>query len=152
MRVLFDANVLLDVLLEREPHVEVAEKLVALVDNARIEGFVCATAVTTLYYVGAKALGRSAVFEHLRTLLGLFEVAAVDGDVLQRALDRDGFADYEDAVVHEAAHSVGCHAIVTRDATGFAKATMPVLQPLELLAAVAVNEDLGGSATLPRRA
>ena len=152
MRVMFDANVLLDVLLEREPHVEVAEKLVALVDNRRIDGFVCATAATTLYYVGAKALGRRAVFEHLRTLLGLFEVAAVDRDVLQRALDTDGFGDYEDAVVHEAAHSVGCHAIVTRDATGFAKAKMPVLQPLELLAAVAASEDLGGSATRPRRA
>lgn len=149
---MFDANVLLDVLLEREPHVEVSEKLVALVDNRRLEGFMCATAVTTLYYVGTKALGRGAVHEHLRTLLGLFEVAAVDRDVLQRALDADGFGDFEDAVVHEAAHSVGCHAIVTRDATGFAKATMPVLQPLELLAAVAASEDVGGSATRPRRA
>lgn len=141
MKVLFDANILLDVLLEREPHVEVAEKLVALVDNRRIEGFICATAATTLHYVGAKALGQKVVHEHLRTLLGVFEVAAVDRDVLQRALDSSGFADYEDAVVHEAAHSAGCSAIVTRDATGFSKATMPVFQPLELLAAVAARAD-----------
>ncbi|MBU4557005.1 MAG: PIN domain-containing protein [Actinobacteria bacterium] len=141
MRVLFDANILLDVLLEREPHVGVAEKLVALVDNRRIEGCICATAATTLYYVGAKALGQRAVHEHLRTLLGVFEVAAVDRDVLQRALDTNGFTDYEDAVVHEAAHSAGCGAIVTRDAMGFAKATIPVFQPLELLAAVAARSD-----------
>ncbi|MDI6712257.1 MAG: PIN domain-containing protein [Anaerosomatales bacterium] len=141
MRVLFDANVLLDVLLERNPHVEVAEKLVALVDNRRIEGFVCATAVTTLHYVGSGALGQKAVRKHLRTLLGIFEVAAVDRDVLQRALDSNGFTDYEDAVVHEAAHAAGCHAIVTRDAAGFSKATMPVFQPLELLAAVAARAD-----------
>ncbi|MGV8084047.1 MAG: hypothetical protein AB2L09_10510 [Coriobacteriia bacterium] len=64
-----------------------------------------------------------------------------DANVLQRALDTDGFTDYEDAVVHEAAHSAGCSAIVTRDATGFAKATIPVFQPLELLAAVAVRPD-----------
>lgn len=141
MRVLFDANVLLDVLLEREPHVEVAEKLVALVDNRRIEGYLCATAATTLHYVGAKAFGQRAVHEHLRTLLGVFEVAAVDRVVLQRALDAKGFTDYEDAVVHEAAHSVGCTSIVTRDATGFAKATIPVFQPLELLAAIAARTD-----------
>lgn len=141
MRVLFDANILLDVLLEREPHVEVAEKLMALVDNRRIEGFICATAATTLHYVGAKALGQKVVHEHLRTLLGVFEVAAVDRDVLQRALDSSGFTDYEDAVVHEAAHSAGCSAIVTRDAAGFLKATMPVFQPLELLAAVAARAD-----------
>ena len=58
MRVLFDTNVLLDVLLEREPYVQVATRLVAPVDNGRIEGSICATAVTTLYYVGAKDLGR----------------------------------------------------------------------------------------------
>lgn len=141
MRVLFDTNILLDVLLEREPHVEIAEKLMALVDNRRIEGFICATAVTTLHYVGAKALGQRAVHEHLRTLLGVFEVAAVDREVLQRALEVNGIADYEDAVVHQAAHSAGCSAIVTRDATGFAKATMPVFHPLELLAAVAAGAD-----------
>ena len=99
MRVLFDTDVLLDVLLEREPHVEVAEKLVALVDNRRIEGLICATAATTLHYVGAKVLGRKAVCEHLNTLLGFFDIAAVDRDVLQRALDANGFTDYEDAVV-----------------------------------------------------
>jgi len=141
VRVLFDANILLDVLLERDPHVEVAQKLVALVDNDRIDGYICATAATSLYYVGAKALGQKAVHGHLRTLLGLFQVAAVDRDVLQRALDTNGFADYEDAVIHEAAHSAGCGAIVTRDATGFTKATIPVFQPLELLAAAAVRSD-----------
>ncbi len=141
MRVLFDTNVVLDVLLEREPHVEVAEKVVALVDNRRIEGFICATAATTLYYVGAKVLGLRAVHEHLRMLLGIFEVAVVDGAVLRRALDTTGFTDYEDAVVHEAAQSAGCGAIVTRDATGFAKATIPVFQPVELLATFAARTD-----------
>lgn len=141
MKVLFDANTLLDVLLERQPHVEVAQKLVALVDNRKIEGYICATAATTLYYVGAKALGQKSVHAHLRTLLGMFEVAAVDRDVLQRALDLDGFTDYEDAVVHEAAHSAGCSAIVTRDATGFTKATIPVFQPLELLATVVARSE-----------
>ena len=63
MRVLFDTNVILDVLLEREPHIDVASKLVALVDNGRIEGSVCATTVTTLYYIGAKDLGRKAAHE-----------------------------------------------------------------------------------------
>jgi predicted nucleic acid-binding protein len=141
MKVLVDANVLLDALLAREPHVEAAAKLVALVDNGKIEGHVCATAVTTLHYVGAKALGQKEVRVHLRTLLDVFEVAAVDRDVLERALNADGFTDYEDAVVHEAAHAAGCAAIVTRDATGFTNATIPVFLPLELLAAIAARSE-----------
>lgn len=141
MRVLFDTNVLLDVLLEREPHVQVASKLIALVDNRRIEGSICATAATTLYYVGAKDLGRKRAHDHVRTLLSLFEVAPVDRNVLQRALDDDGFNDYEDAVAHAAAHAAGVGAIVTRNGGDFAKATIPVFDPHELLAAVAARAD-----------
>jgi len=125
LRVLFDTSVLLDVLLEREPCVQAATRLVALVDNGRIEGSICATAVTTLYYLGARDLGRRRAHEQVRTLLGVFEVAPVDRDVLQRALDDDGFGDYEDAVAHEAAHAAGVSAIVTRNGRDFAKATLP---------------------------
>ena len=113
----------------------------ALVDDRRVEGLICATAATRLHDVGARVLGRRAVREHLHTLLGVFAVASVDRDVVRRALDANGFTDYEDAVVHEAAHAAGCNALVTRNATGFVKATMPVFQPVELLAVVAASAD-----------
>lgn len=141
MKVLFDANVLLDVLLEREPHVGAATRLIALVDNGRIEGVICTTAVTTLFYIGSKDLGHGTAREHLRTLLSLFQVAPVDGDVLQRALGDGGFKDFEDAVVHEAAQAAGVAAIVTRNTGDFAKAAIPVFEPNELLAAVAARTD-----------
>lgn len=70
----------------------------------------------------------------------LLELAPVDRDVLQRALD-DGFGDYQDAVAHEAAHAAGVGAIVTRNGRDFAKATIPVFNPDELLAAVAARTD-----------
>ena len=63
----------------------------------------------------------------------------MDRDVLQRALDDDGFSDYEDAVAHEAAHAAGVNAIVTRNGRDFAKATIPVFEPRELLAAIAAR-------------
>ena len=142
MRVLFDANILLDVLLEREPHVDVATRLVALVDNGHIEGSICATAVTALYYVGATDLGRRRAHDEVRTLLAVFDVApAVGRDVLQRALADDGFSDFEDAVAHEAAHAAGVSAIVTRNGRDFAKATLPVFEPHELLAAIMAGSD-----------
>ena len=59
--------------------------------------------------------------------------------VLTRALDLR-FADYEDAVVHEAAIASGATAIVTRDAMGFSRATLPVYMPIELLAALGSTE------------
>ena len=140
MKVLFDTNVLLDVLLEREPYVEVVSKLFSLVDNGRIQGSFCAPAATTAYYMTAKGLGSKRAHDQVRTLLSMFEVATVDGGVLQRALD-SGFSDYEDSVAHEAAVAAGVGAIVTRNAQDFTKATIPVFEPHELLAAIASRRD-----------
>jgi predicted nucleic acid-binding protein len=134
--VLFDTNVVLDVLLDRAPHVDVAAKLFALVDNGRVEGSICSTTATTIYYIAAKSFGRGRAHSQVHELLTLFEVAPVDRDVLDRALDLD-FTDFEDAVLHEAARNAGAVAIVTRDGAGFARATVPVFDPQELLAAVA---------------
>ncbi len=139
MNVLFDTNVILDVLLEREPHVEAASKLFALVDNGRIEGSMCATTATTIYYIAAKSFGDRRARDQVHGLLGLFEVASVGRDVLDAALDID-FSDYEDAVLHEAARAAGATAIVTRDSQDFANSAIPILDPQELLAVIAASQ------------
>lgn len=140
MKVLFDTNVVLDVLLDREPHIDVAAKLFALVDNGLLEGSICATTVTAIYYIAAKSFGRRRAHTQVHELLGLFEVAAVDREVLDRALELD-FADFEDAVAHEAARTSGMSAIVTRDGGDFVNASLPVFDPHELLAAIAAASD-----------
>ena len=138
MKVLFDTNVVLDHLLAREPHVEAAERLLSLVDAGRIEGVLCASTVTTLHYLAGKAVGPEAAARHLRSLLEMFRIAPVNGEVLQQAL-RLPFGDYEDAVLHEAARHEGVHAIVTRNGKGLRfseEALRPIFSPQELLAAV----------------
>ncbi len=139
MNVLFDTNVILDVLMERDPYVDAASKLFALVDNGRLKGSICATTVTTVYYIAAKDFGRSRAREQVHGLLGLFEVASVDRNVLDSALD-NAFVDYEDAVLHEAARAMGATAIVTRDRRDFVNSAIPALDPQELLAAVAAAQ------------
>jgi predicted nucleic acid-binding protein len=140
VKVLFDTNVVLDVLLAREPHAGVAARLFTLVDNERIDGAVCATTVTTVAYVATKAVGGKQAKKLLRQLLDLFAVAPVDRDVIEAALRLD-FVDTEDAVVHEAARAWGAAGIVTRNGRDFARASLPVLEPEELLAAVVAAGD-----------
>lgn len=133
---MFDTNVVLDVLLAREPHVDAAAKLFTLVDTGVIEGSICATTATTVCHIAARSFGRERAQAQVRALLALFDVARVDRSVLDGALALD-FTDYEDAVLHEAAKGNGMAAIVTRNGHDFAKATLPVFSPTELLAAVA---------------
>ena len=132
MRVLFDTNIILDVLLGRAPHVAPATVLLDRVAAKTLDGLLGATTMTTIHYLATKAVGTRTAQGHIRTLLGLFEVAPVTRAVLTDALDLD-LADYEDAVLHEAARHAGAEAIVTRDPKGFAAARLKLYAPDELV-------------------
>lgn len=135
MRVLFDTNVVLDVLLEREPHAHAAAQLLSLVDAGHLDGYLCATTVTTVHYLAAKALGAKRAAPLVATLLDVFAIAPVDREVVAGALDL-GFADFEDAVIHEAAMLAEVSAIVTRNRNDFRGSKVSVFDPTEMLAAV----------------
>jgi len=130
--VLFDTNVVLDVLLARTPHVGPATALFDRVATKELDGLLGATTVTTIHYLATKTVGAASAQRHIRTLLGLFEVAPVTRSVLADAVDLR-YPDYEDAVLHEAARHAGAQAIVTRDLKGFPKARLKVYAPDELL-------------------
>lgn len=132
MRILFDTNVLLDALLDREPYVRDAAELVAAVETGTMSGLLGATTVTTIYYIAERALDRERALQGIRRLLMLFEVAPVNRAVLEDALRLD-FQDFEDAVLHEAARHAAAEGIVTRNVRDFSQAVLPVYTPAELL-------------------
>lgn len=134
-RVLVDLNVVLDVLLDREPHSDAAAALWAAVESDEAEGVVAAHCITTLHYLATRSGGRPFAHKCVSGVLSVFAVAPVDGSVLQQAIAM-GWGDFEDAVCAAAATAAGCQAIVTRDATGFKAAALPTLTPLEAVAAI----------------
>ena len=86
-RALFDTNVVLDVLLNREPHAQASAQALALVERGEVQGFLCATTVTTLFYLARRTLGTQRAREQIAVLLRLFGVAPVTHLTLADALD-----------------------------------------------------------------
>lgn len=132
MKILFDTNIILDALLERQPFINQARDLLSLVEQGSIEGLMCATTVTTIFYLATKIIGKKAADNVIHSLLQLFDIAPVNRIILENAL-KNNFSDFEDAVLHEAAIHSGAHAIVTRDIKGFKKASLTIYTPHELL-------------------
>ena len=132
MRILFDTNVVLDVLLDREPFSSTSAKLFSKVESGEIAGYVCATTITTIHYLARKVIGVDSAMEEIVKLMQLFEVAPVNRAVLDSAI-LSGFTDFEDAVVHESATYKEVQGIVTRDLNGFKKSKIQVYSPEELL-------------------
>ena len=132
MKVLFDTNVVLDLLIDRAPHAEAAAALFAAVERGEIGGSLAGTTPTTIHYLTAKALGKGPAREAVAALLALFEIAPITRPVLEAALMGD-FDDFEDSVIHQAACQSGAQAIVTRNGKDFRGAELPVYAPEELL-------------------
>ncbi len=136
---LFDTNIVLDVLLDREPFATIGAHLFAHVERGIMPGYICATTVTTVHYLTQKALGAEQARQKIRNLVRLFEVAPVNRAILEAALG-SRLADFEDAVLHEAALHVGAQGIVTRDPAGFKGAHLPVYAPDELWKALQTRQ------------
>ena len=130
-----DTNVVLDVLLEREPFVKAAVDVFCLVEESRIDAFLCATTITTIDYLLTQSLPASKARDTLSKLISLFEIATVNRPVIERAL-RSKIRDFEDAVLDEAGQMAGVDSVVTRNMKDFAGSTLNVFDPNEFLAQI----------------
>ena len=137
MNILFDTNIVLDVLLNRQPHVALSAKLMRAVENKQITGYLCATTITTLDYLLSKASSQRKARTALQQLLGLFEIAGVDKRVIDLSM-QSKFDDFEDAVQYYSGECCGVAGLVTRNIKDYKPARLPVYLPNELLAQLAL--------------
>lgn len=132
MRVLFDANVVLDVLAAREPHLQASALALALVEQGKAKGFIAAHSVTTIHYLLSKHLSKKRAQAAIAQLLNVLQVASVDHSVLLQALSL-GWPDFEDAVQAAAGLNVKATHLLTRNPRDFKTLPMDILTPEEFL-------------------
>ena len=133
MRVILDTNVVLDVLLDREPFIKAAVDIFCLVEGSRIEALLCATTITTINYLLIQSLPASKARDALRKLISLFEIATVNRPVIERAIVSK-IKDFEDAVLDAAGQMAGVDSVVTRNTKDFAGSVLKIFEPNEFLA------------------
>lgn len=132
LRLLVDLNIVLDVVLKRDPWYHDAVVLLDAVNGGAARGYVAGHAIATLYFLVNKANGRVAAVTAVTDILSICEVAPMDSHDFQRALAL-GFADFEDALHVAAALHTDCAYIVTRNARDFKGSPVPVRTAGELL-------------------
>ncbi len=137
-RILFDTNVVLDVLLDRQPFVEASAAAWAAVETGNWKGMLAAHAVTTIHYLVQKDMGAVKTRQIISALLTVFDVAAVNGVVIQEALHLP-LSDFEDAVTAVAARMAGCECIATRDPKGFRGSPVRALTPEAAVPLLSMN-------------
>jgi predicted nucleic acid-binding protein len=132
-RVLFDSDVLLDVLAQRQPFVVASAQALNTVTQEQVQGYVSGHAVTNIFYILRRQIGSEAARELLSRLLQRIQVASVTDEVIRQAL-QSPVTDFEDAVTSAAANAAGLEVIVTRNTSDFSTASVPAMLPEEFLA------------------
>lgn len=135
-KALLDVNVVFDILFERKEHYAASSAAIALILRRKITGYISAASFNVLSYVAEKAIGRLKAMQAIRKIRLMFQVAKVDGRVIDMALASE-FADFEDAIQYCSAVEAGVDCLITRDKKGYKAASgLLVLTPEEFIASV----------------
>ncbi len=131
-QVLFDSDVLLDILAQRQPFVIASAQALNTVMKKQVQGFVSGHAVTNIFYILRRQIGSEAARKLIENLLQHIQIASVTNQVIHQALQCP-IKDFEDAVTSAAAMSAGLEMIVTRNKADFVASLVPAMLPEELL-------------------
>lgn len=104
MKVLLDTNIVLDLLLEREPFCNEAKNIFQMIESDEI----------------------------IDKLLQLFNIADVNKNILIKSLKNNG-KDFEDSVIYTSAEYFNIDVIITRDKKGFKQSNIKVLKANDFL-------------------
>jgi predicted nucleic acid-binding protein len=132
MRALLDTDVVLDLLLEREPFAKAAIELFELNERGKFDGYISGITPVNVFYIARKVVGRDKARQVINDLLRVVRVCPITHSVLNDALALP-FTDYEDAAQHASATASKLNAIVTRNVEDYKNATLPVFSPTDFL-------------------
>ena len=133
MNVFVDTNVLMDVLLDREPFVADSQQVWLLVERGKLRGLVSVLSFPNVYYVLRKLSGAEQAARALTMLRDVFGPVVCDQQILNQAIDAD-FKDFEDAIQYFSALRADVDCIISRNPKHFPAPDISVLTPREFLA------------------
>lgn len=132
MVLLIDANIILDVLLNRQKFVKDSSMIWKLCETGKAKGYVSALTFANLIYIMRKQLDPKAIEDIFRKMHLIFNFTDFSVSDLTRAAEWN-WNDFEDAVQSATAERVQADYIVTRNVKDFSRSKVIAFTPSELL-------------------
>lgn len=135
MVLLIDANVILDVLMNRQPFVNESALIWKLCETEQAKGYVSTLTFANMMYIMRKELSAEIIEDVFRKLKLIFEFADFSPSILEKAVEMK-WKDFEDAVQSATAEQIHADYIITRNVRDFTKSKVTAFTPSELLARI----------------
>jgi len=128
-KIFVDSDVIIDLLIDRQPHAVSSSKIFDLCDKNLISIFTSSLCINNIHYVVKKVMGDKKAREVISELLDLIDVLDVSVGDLQSALKSD-FKDFEDAIQHSVAlKEKGVKSIITRNTKDYKNSKIAIFTP-----------------------
>ena len=128
-----DTNIIIDILLEREPFVDDSYKVLSLCEEHKVNGFISASSITDIYYLVRKYTHSTELaYNAVGKVLEIVKICSVTNDDVLTAFQRKA-KNFENCLVATCAKSIHCDYIVTRNKKDFEEFDIPLLTPTEFL-------------------
>ena len=131
-KLFLDANVVLDLLGERDPFYKSVARIATLADKGEIILVVSALTYSIVFYLLSKFEDREVVKEKIRKFKVISETSDLTDKIIEKGLSSK-FSDFEDALQYHCALMMNCDIVVTRNGKDFKGSEIPVLSPDEFL-------------------
>jgi predicted nucleic-acid-binding protein len=130
--ILIDLNVILDVFLERSGF-QASSDVIQLGEGGDYNIYISAHIVSTFAYLLENAkVPRQKILEHIDWMLQTFTIVPVDSQLLTLAL-KSNIANFEDAIIEQAAQISTCSLIITRNIKDFKASSIEAVLPEQFL-------------------
>jgi len=134
MVLLVDANIVLDILLDRKEFVENSSIVWKLCETKKVKGYISTLTISNLIYVMRKELNPSQIEEIINVLKMIFEIVDLtENDLLKAAKLK--WNDFEDAVQSIIAERIQADYIVTRNIKDFLNSQVKAFTPHDIIMA-----------------
>ena len=131
-KVFLDADVILDLLTQREPHFAPAAALFLSIQNKELTAATSPVVIANIFYILSKHLGRERAVQSIRKLRSLVRVLNCGERVIDLAL-ASGFTDFEDAIQYCTALEHKIDILITRNVQDYKTAAITIITPLEYI-------------------
>ena len=136
MTVLMDTNVALDILLNNAGFADNSKAIFDFADEKRFIGYISASAITDIFYISQKKLGKKTAKEAIKYLLKMCYPATVTDNDIYKALDLT-WDDFEDSVQFTVGEGLCADYIVTRNTQDFSSSHIPAVTPEQFIKIIA---------------
>ena len=133
MVILVDTNIVLDILLNREPYAEEARIIMEKCADREVTGYLAAHSIPNLFYILRKNYSQRERRQLLRNLCDIFRISDLNEEKIRSAIKNEEFADFEDCLQEECAIEAAADYIVTRNPGDYKASRVKAVEPEQFI-------------------